>query len=75
MYTLSLLDPKGSANRQVRSVATCDTAVELRDWIVATDYPGFTEGRKTQAILKLNRMAASAAIHSVDGGGWAIRRY
>lgn len=75
MFTLSLLDAKDINPREVRVAHSANSADELAEWIGGATYPGFTEGRRQAALRGLVALAQSHGLTTIDGGGWAIRRY
>lgn len=75
MYTLSLLDAKDVSPREVRVAHSANSSAELAAWIGNSTYPGFTEGRRQAALRGLEVLSQSHGLTTIDGGGWAIRRY
>lgn len=75
MYTLSLLDGEDVSPREVRNAHSANSADELAAWIGSATYPGFTEGRRQAALRGLEALSQSHGLTTIDGGGWAIRRY
>jgi len=75
MFTLSLLDAKDVSPREVRVAHSANSSAELVEWISNHPYPGFTEGRRQAALRGLEALTLSHGLTTIDGGGWAIRRY